>query len=213
MEFCSSLTGSGWKIHRLAGSWQLAVAVKLAVAVSKPKHGRVRNVLHFSPVQHQLDCTALHLVPGWIQQQQDPPCFLSQVSACLGSALILRNLQSQIRHAWLMSTCSQAGRQQRQQAAASDTPGGRGYVEPASTDQHTVRASTSKLSLLFTTGFKSFRDRAVIGPLADFTCVVGPNGCGKSVVVSCSRPLRAATSLHMQHIHGRPSAAAKLHAG
>jgi chromosome segregation ATPase len=33
-------------------------------------------------------------------------------------------------------------------------------------------------------GFKSFRDRAVIGPLDYFTCVVGPNGCGKSVVVS-----------------------------
>ncbi|WIA31005.1 hypothetical protein OEZ86_001046 [Tetradesmus obliquus] len=39
-----------------------------------------------------------------------------------------------------------------------------------------------RLSHLEVEGFKSFRDKTVIGPLADFTCIVGPNGCGKSVV-------------------------------
>ncbi|KAF6256891.1 RecF/RecN/SMC N terminal domain-containing protein [Scenedesmus sp. NREL 46B-D3] len=39
-----------------------------------------------------------------------------------------------------------------------------------------------RLSYVEVEGFKSFRDKTVIGPLADFTCIVGPNGCGKSVV-------------------------------
>ncbi len=32
-------------------------------------------------------------------------------------------------------------------------------------------------------GFKSYASRTMIGPLDRFTCVVGPNGCGKSVLV------------------------------
>ncbi|GMH36927.1 hypothetical protein BSKO_04800 [Bryopsis sp. KO-2023] len=31
-------------------------------------------------------------------------------------------------------------------------------------------------------GFKSFRYRTTIGPFDQFTCIIGPNGCGKSVV-------------------------------
>lgn len=45
-------------------------------------------------------------------------------------------------------------------------------------------SSVPTVNSLPTVGFKSFRDRAMLGPLDDFTCVVGPNGCGKSVVVS-----------------------------
>jgi chromosome segregation ATPase len=31
-------------------------------------------------------------------------------------------------------------------------------------------------------GFKAFKERTSIGPLGDFTAVVGPNGCGKSII-------------------------------
>lgn len=33
-------------------------------------------------------------------------------------------------------------------------------------------------------GFKSYLGRTTLGPFAPFSCVIGPNGCGKSVVVS-----------------------------
>ena len=34
-------------------------------------------------------------------------------------------------------------------------------------------------------GFKSYRESSILGPFAPFTCVIGPNGCGKSVLVCC----------------------------
>lgn len=40
--------------------------------------------------------------------------------------------------------------------------------------------------LLSCTGFKSYHGKTEIGPLGSFCCVIGPNGCGKSVVVSQS---------------------------
>ena len=44
---------------------------------------------------------------------------------------------------------------------------------------------TAPPSALAAAGFKSYRGRALVGaPFHPFTCVVGPNGCGKSVVVS-----------------------------
>ena len=48
-------------------------------------------------------------------------------------------------------------------------------------------------------GFKSYAERVVVGdPFGPFTCIVGPNGCGKSVVVSGHEG------------HGRPGWAARL---
>jgi structural maintenance of chromosome 1 len=32
--------------------------------------------------------------------------------------------------------------------------------------------------------FKSFTNETLIGPFGDFACIVGPNGCGKSNIVS-----------------------------
>jgi hypothetical protein len=55
---------------------------------------------------------------------------------------------------------------------------------PAPQRQPCNSSSTLKLSRIELEGFKSFRDHVSVGPLASFTCVVGPNGCGKSVVVS-----------------------------
>lgn len=44
-------------------------------------------------------------------------------------------------------------------------------------------------------GFKSFRDEVRIGPLDDFTCIIGPNGQGKSVLVrACVCCIAAALS-------------------
>ena len=37
-------------------------------------------------------------------------------------------------------------------------------------------------------GFKSYRDTSTIGPFAPFSCIVGPNGCGKSVLVCGCNP-------------------------
>lgn len=54
-------------------------------------------------------------------------------------------------------------------------------------------------------GFKSFKDKVLIGPLAEFTCVVGPNGCGKSVVVSrvaCCWPSSCGTALQLLIVAG-----------
>ena len=37
-------------------------------------------------------------------------------------------------------------------------------------------------------GFKSYLERTILGPFAPFSCVIGPNGCGKSVLVSLGTP-------------------------
>ncbi|KAK9828821.1 hypothetical protein WJX72_002267 [[Myrmecia] bisecta] len=54
-------------------------------------------------------------------------------------------------------------------------------AEPAIIRQACIgnRLVLQKISLQ---GFKSYNEQASIGPLSQFTCVIGPNGCGKSVV-------------------------------
>lgn len=52
-------------------------------------------------------------------------------------------------------------------------------TEQSSNTECKYQASLRSLSIQ---GFKSFNGGGEIGPLGRFTCVVGPNGCGKSVV-------------------------------
>ena len=40
--------------------------------------------------------------------------------------------------------------------------------------------------ILLLTGFKSYLKHATLGPFQPFSCIIGPNGCGKSVVVRIS---------------------------
>lgn len=48
-----------------------------------------------------------------------------------------------------------------------------------------LAAACSLPAPLFRAAFKSYRQRTLLGaPFGQFTAVVGPNGCGKSVVVS-----------------------------
>jgi structural maintenance of chromosome 1 len=39
-----------------------------------------------------------------------------------------------------------------------------------------------KIVRLETDNFKSYKGRQIIGPFDDFTCIIGPNGAGMSIV-------------------------------
>jgi hypothetical protein len=82
----------------------------------------------------------------------------------------------------------------------------RGSAGPLATlERAPARATPPRPLPLAIPGFKSYRDPSRLAELGRFSCVVGPNGCGKSVLVrlGCRLPRPAARRRCSVHHRGR----------